>query len=130
MTRIARLISLSLTGFVMAACSSTSTLNAAEADTPARACAFVDRINSWSYVDSKTIIVETGPNKRYRVGFANRCFGLDHAIRIRAESPTGGCLREGDRIEIWERDDAAAVPCLVRTIVAEPEEPESKSAGQ
>lgn len=66
-------------------------------DTPNK-CAFVRSINGWSYVDDKTIVVETNPSNRFKVSFTIRCHDLDTALGIAIDGRGSSCLRSGDAI--------------------------------
>ncbi len=61
-------------------------------------CVFVSQIDHFQYVDDKTAILETSPNKRFRVTFFNACRELRWAVFARVEARPGICLAKGDKI--------------------------------
>ncbi|MBP6011855.1 MAG: hypothetical protein KBA31_06470 [Alphaproteobacteria bacterium] len=88
------------------------------ADEPKHAttpCVFVSQIDHFQYVDDKTAILETSPNKRFRVTFFNACRELRWAVFARIEARPGTCLAAGDKI-VSGHGPGSEERCMIETI--------------
>jgi Family of unknown function (DUF6491) len=94
----------------------------AAADDPAKkarsSCAFVSQIDNFKEVDDHTAIIETSPNRRFKVTFFNSCRELRWAIFARVESRPGVCLNKGDAIVVGRHGFQER--CIIETIEALP----------
>jgi Family of unknown function (DUF6491) len=87
-------------------------------DKPRSSCAFVSQINNFKEVDDRTVIIETSPNRRYRVTFFDRCREMRWAIFARVESRPGVCLSKGD-VLVFGRGDISE-RCMIESVEALP----------
>lgn len=95
--------------------------------TPKSSCAFVRQIDSFKEVDDHTAIIETSPNKRFKVTFFNSCRELRRAIFARVDSG-GVCLRKGDWIIVGRQGFEER--CIIETIEALPPKEQVTPASQ
>lgn len=103
-------------GLVMVALG--GTIPATMAD-PGQACARVQQINNFKYLDDTSAILETGPSEKFKVTFSGKCPALKHATAIRVESHPGMCLRPGDVI-VFSLDGVIPERCTVSSVTALP----------
>ncbi len=87
-------------------------------------CAFVRTIDNFKEVDDYTAILETSPNRRYKVTFVNRCRELKWAQFARIDARPGICLTAGDKIIVGRHGFQDR--CVIRSIEAMP--PRNRSA--
>jgi Family of unknown function (DUF6491) len=113
-----RLLRLSI---VAAALFSTTTPSPAaeEPAKPSTPCVFVSQIDHFQYVDDKSAILETSPNKRFKVTFFSACRELRWAIFARVEARPGICLAKGDKIVVG-RTHGIEERCVIDSIEAMP----------
>ena len=82
----------------------------AVADDPAkpnsRPCPFVRSIDSFKPIDDRTVIIESGPGRKYLVKFANSCREMKWAWFARVEARPGICLSRGDILVFGDRNFA------------------------
>ena len=90
------------------------------------ACAFVQMINNFKYVDDKTAIFETGPSRRFKVSFFSACRDLKWANAVRVEARPGVCLSSGD-VVVVSRDGVIPERCFVDKIEALPADANGKA---
>ncbi len=69
------------------------------------------RLNGWSYVDRKHVIMTSGVRDRYLVTLKSNCPDLDSAMNI-AYSTTAGALTDKDRLTVKVRGGVAH-NCLI-----------------
>jgi len=81
-------------------------------------CAFVRQIDNFKEIDDYTAIIETSPNRRYKVTFVNSCRELRWAHFARVEARPGICLSAGDKIVVGRHGFADR--CIVRSVEALP----------
>jgi hypothetical protein len=94
-------------------------LAADEAGQSATPCVFVSQIDHFQYVDDKSAILETSPDKRFKVTFFNSCRELRWAIFARVEARPGICLAKGDKIVVG-RVHGIEERCIIDSIEAMP----------
>jgi hypothetical protein len=82
-------------------------------------CLFVSQIDHFQYVDDKTAILETSPNKRFRVTFFSTCREMRWAVFARVEARSGICLAKGDKI-VAGHGLGGEERCMIETIEALP----------
>ena len=91
----------------------------AVADPPKRSsCAFVRQIDNFKEIDDYTAIIETSPNRRFKVTFVNSCREMRWAHFARVEARPGICLSPGDKIVVGRHGFADR--CVVRSVEALP----------
>jgi hypothetical protein len=89
------------------------------ADPPKRSsCAFVRQIDNFKEIDDYTAIIETSPNRRFKVTFVNSCRELRWAHFARVDARPGICLRPGDKIIVGRHGFADR--CVIRSVEALP----------
>lgn len=89
------------------------------ADPPKRSsCAFVRQIDNFKEIDDYTAIIETSPNRRFKVTFFNSCREMRWAHFARVEARPGICLSPGDKIVVGRHGFADR--CVVRSVEALP----------
>jgi len=81
-------------------------------------CAFVRQIDNFKEIDDYTAIIETSPNRRYKVTFVNSCREMRWAHFARVEARPGICLSAGDKIIVGRHGFADR--CVIRSIEALP----------
>ncbi len=104
-----------------AACSSAPTTEAADAKPDVRQGAevrnicFQSQIRSWRELDNRSVIVEVGASKEYKLELIGGCQPRDAFTQIGLVSRGGGsCLSTGDKLVTDERYGPAA--CSIRRI--------------
>ena len=91
----------------------------AVADPPKRSsCAFVRQIDNFKEIDDYTAIIETSPNRRFKVTFVNSCREMRWAHFARVEARPGICLSPGDKIVVGRHGFADR--CVVGSVEALP----------
>ncbi len=78
-------------------------------------CARPRQIDGFRYVDDKTVILEAGPGRKFKVTFRNTCRDLKFATSIGVDGPTSACLRSGDAL-VLSRDGVIPERCIISTI--------------
>jgi hypothetical protein len=84
-----------------------------------RPCALVRSIDNYKPIDDRTVIIETSPNKKYLVKFANSCREMKWASFARIESRPGICLSPGDII-VFGDDRRFADRCWISSVTRLP----------
>ena len=90
-------------------------------------CPFVRTIDNFKAVDNFTAIIETGPNRKYLVKFANDCRELKWAWYARVESRPGICLRPGDVI-VAGQQHGIQDRCYISSITRLQESPQTPAS--
>jgi hypothetical protein len=85
---------------------------------PKAPCAFVGQIDNFKEIDDFSAIIETSPNRRYKVTFLNSCRQMRWALFARVEARPGICLSEGDQIVVGRLGFADR--CMIETVEALP----------
>jgi imidazole glycerol phosphate synthase subunit HisF len=100
------------------------------------ACAMVQSIDSWTDVDTSTVILETSPRRRYKVTFTGPCPDVKRATLalIQREASAGACLSPGDSIIFARKASTGAqnydydARCTIKTITPLPVIANSRSS--
>jgi hypothetical protein len=85
---------------------------------PRSSCAFVRQIDNFKEIDDYTAIIETSPNRRFKVTFVNSCREMRWAHFARVEARPGICLSPGDKIIVGRHGFADR--CVIRSVEALP----------
>jgi len=85
---------------------------------PRSSCAFVSQIDNFKEIDDHSAIIETSPNRRYKVTFFNSCREMRWAIFARVEARPGICLSKGDAIIVGR--NGFQDRCMIDSIEALP----------
>jgi len=85
---------------------------------PKGPCAFISQIDNFKEIDDYSAIIETAPNRRYKVTFFNSCRQMRWALFARVEARPGICLSKGDQIVVGRHGFADR--CMIETIEALP----------
>jgi hypothetical protein len=93
---------------------------------PRSSCAFVSQIDSFKEIDDHTAIIQTSPNRRFKVTFFNSCRELRRAIFARVDG--GICLRKGDWIIVGRRGFEER--CMIESVEALPPKEQVTPASQ
>lgn len=93
---------------------------------PRSSCAFVRQIDNFKEIDDYSAIIETSPNRRFKVTFVNSCREMRWAHFARIEARPGICLSAGDKIIVGRHGFADR--CVIRSVEALPPKGQAQPA--
>ena len=95
---------------------------------PRSSCAFVSQIDNFKEIDDYSAIIETSPNRKYKVTFFNSCREMRWAIFARVDARPGICLGKGDAIIVGR--NGFQQRCIIDSIEALPPKVKATPASQ